>query len=121
MNYKLYEYDYKFMSIIWDNEPIGSGQLVKLCAEKLGWKKSTTYSTLKKMCERGFAQNNDTVVTATVLRSEVQAYASEQFVESTFYGSLPGFLVAFLGGKKISSDEAAELRKLIDEHEENDE
>ena len=85
MDLKLYEYDYKFMSIIWDNEPVASGQLVKLCSKKLGWKKSTTYSTLKKLCERGFAQNKDTVVTSLVARGEVQAYASEQFVENTFY------------------------------------
>ncbi len=118
MDLKLYEYDYKFMTIIWDNEPIASGQLVKLCLKKLGWKKSTTYSTLKKLCERGFAQNKDTVVTSLVPREEVQAYASEQFVESTFYGSLPGFLTAFFDGKKISKDEAAELKRLIDEYEE---
>lgn len=118
MDLKLYEYDYKFMTIIWDNEPIASGQLVKLSLKKLGWKKSTTYSTLKKLCERGFAQNKDTVVTSLVPREEVQAYASEQFVESTFYGSLPGFLTAFFDGKKISKDEAAELKRLIDEYEE---
>lgn len=118
MDLKLYEYDYRFMTIIWDNEPIPSGQLVKLCSQKLGWKKSTTYSTLKKMCERGFAQNNDTIVTSLVPREDVQAYASEQFVEQTFHGSLPGFLVAFLGGKKISKEEATELKRLIDEYEE---
>ena len=118
MDLKLYEYDYKFMSIIWDNEPIASGQLVKLCEKELGWKKSTTYSTLKKLCERGFAQNVDTVVTSVIPRREVQAYASEQIVENTFYGSLPGFLAAFFGGKKISKEEADELKRLIDEHEE---
>ena len=118
MDLKLYEYDYKFMTIIWDNEPVASGQLVKLSLKKLGWKKSTTYSTLKKLCERGFAQNRDAVITSLVPREAVQAYASEQFVENTFYGSLPGFLTAFFDGKKISKEEADTLKKLIDEYEE---
>jgi len=91
---------------------------VMLCAEKLGWKKSTTYTTLKKMCEKGFAQNTDTVVTALIPRDRVQAYESERFVERAFDGSLPGFLAAFLGGKTISEREAAELKRLIDEHKE---
>ena len=79
-------------------------------------KKSTTYTTLKKLCEKGFARNVDTVVSSLVRKEDVVAYASDRFVEQTFGGSLPNFLVAFLGGKKITEEEAKELKKLIDEH-----
>ncbi len=115
---KLCESDYRFMTVIWENEPVSSGKLVELCAKKLGWKKSTTYTTLKKLCEKGFAQNQDTIVSSLIPRENVQAYASEHFVEHTFEGSLPGFLAAFLGGKTISDREASELKRLIDEHKE---
>lgn len=115
---KLCESDYRFMTIIWDGEPLSSRRLVELCQEKLGWKKSTTYTTLKKLCQRGIAANTDTTVTSLVPREQVQAYASERFVEQTFQGSLPGFLVSFLGGKTISEQEAEELKRLIDAHKE---
>ena len=115
---KLCESDYRFMSIIWDNEPLSSRALVEQCAQKLGWKKSTTYTVLKKLCERGLAQNDESTVRALVPRERVQAFASEHFVEHTFEGSLPGFLASFLGGKTISMQEAAELKRLIDEHRE---
>lgn len=115
---KLCESDYRFMCVIWDNEPLSSGQLVELCLKNLGWKKSTTYTVLKKMCEKGYAQNENSVVTALVPRDQVQAYASEHFVEHTFGGSLPGFLASFLGGRTISEQEAAELKRLIDQHKE---
>lgn len=115
---KLCESDYRFMTIIWDHEPVPSGKLVELCAEKLGWKKPTTYTTLKKLCDKGFAKNEETIVSSIVPREQVQAYASDHFVEHTFRGSLPGFLAAFLGGKTISDAEAEELKRLIDAHRE---
>ena len=115
---KLCESDFRFMDIIWENEPVSSGKLVELCADKLGWKKSTTYTVLKKLCEKGFAKNEGAVVTALVPRDKVAAFESERIVERTFNGSLPGFLAAFLGGKTISEQEAAELKKLIDSHRE---
>lgn len=115
---KLCESDYRFMTVIWDNEPVSSGKLVVLCAEALGWKKPTTYTTLRKLCDKGFAQNMDTVVTSLVPREQVQAYASEYFVDHTFRGSLPGFLTAFLDGKVITEQEAEELKHLIDKHKE---
>ena len=117
-NLKLCESDYRFMTVIWDNEPVASGQLVELCRQQLGWKKATTYTTLKKLSEKGFAKNVDTIVTSLVPREDVQAYASEHFVEHTFRGSLPQFLVSFLGGKTISEEEAKELKRLIDQHRE---
>ena len=115
---KLCESDYRFMNIIWEHEPLSSGQLVMLCAQELEWKKSTTYTILKKLCERGFARNEGSVVTALVPRDKVRAYESERFVERTFGGSLPVFLAAFLGNKVISDEEAAELKRLIDQHKE---
>ena len=115
---KLCESDYRFMSVIWDHEPLTSRRLVELCREKLGWQKSTTYTTLKKLCDRGIAANRDTVVTSLVPREAVQAYAREHFVEHTFNGSLPGFLVSFLGGRTISAREAEEIKQLIDAHKE---
>ena len=113
---KLCESDFRFMTVIWDNEPVHSGKLVTLCAEAMGWKKPTTYTTLRKLCDKGFAQNVDTIVTSLVPREQVQTFASEYFVDHTFKGSLPGFLTAFLDGKVITDQEAEELKHLIDEH-----
>ena len=115
---KLCESDYRFMTLVWDYEPLSSKQLVDLCSESLGWKKSTTYTVLKKLTEKGFAQNNTSVVTSLVRREEVQKSASEHFVEHTFKGSLPHFLAAFFQGKKLTEKEAAELKALIDEYKE---
>ena len=115
---KLCESDYRFMTVVWDHEPVPSGKLVELCAAQLGWKKPTTYTVLKKLCEKGFAKNENTIVSSLIPRERVQAYASEHFVEHTFRGSLPGFLASFLGGKTISGEEAAELKRLIDAHKE---
>lgn len=112
----LCESDYRFMDVIWSNEPVGSTELVKLCDRELGWKKSTTYTMLRKMCENGFAHNENAVVTSVVPKSSVQRKESELFINRDFGGSLPGFLVSFFGGKTISVDEAEELKKLIDSY-----
>ena len=108
----------RFADIIWANAPLPSSELLKLAEGSLGWKKSTTYTVLKKLCEKGFAKNESSVVTALVPRDKVAAFESERVVERTFGGSLPSFLAAFLGGKTISEQEAAELKKLIDSHRE---
>jgi len=113
--YKLFDAEYKFVNIIWDNEPINSTKLVKLCADKLGWKKSTTYTVLKKLCDRGILQNKDATVTALVKREDVQKYESRAVLERTFDGSLPKFLTAFLSGRKLSQQEAEELKRIIEE------
>ena len=116
--WKLCESDYRFMQVVWDYAPMTSGELVTLCQKELGWKKSTTYTVLRKLCQKGMVQNVDTVVSALVPRAQVQADESTRFVERTFNGSLPGFLVSFLGGKTISEQEAEELKRLIDAHKE---
>jgi BlaI family penicillinase repressor len=113
--YKLFDAEYKFVSIIWDNEPINSTELVKLCADKLGWKKSTTYTVLKKLCERGILENRDATVSALVKREDVQRYESRAVLDKTFDGSLPKFLTAFLSGRKLSEQEAEELKRIIEE------
>lgn len=113
--YKLFDAEYKFVSIIWDNEPINSTELVKICADKLGWKKSTTYTVLKKLCGRGILQNSDATVTSLVKREDVQRYESRAVLERTFDGSLPKFLTAFLSGRKLSEQEAEELKRIIEE------
>ena len=117
-NKRLCESDFRFMSVIWDNAPVSSMQLVELCEKELGWKKSTTFTMLRKMCEKGLAQNEQSQVTPLVTREQVQAAESTLFVEQTFAGSLPGFLVSFLGGKTVSDDELDELKRLIDAHKE---
>lgn len=110
--------DYRFMSIVWDHAPVGSGELVKLCREQLGWKKSTTYTEIKRLCEKGILKNEKAVVEPLVTREEVQARESDDFVERTFAGSLPGFLAAFLGSRKLSDQEAEDLKSLIDQYRE---
>ena len=104
----------KFADIIWANEPLSSGELVKKCAEELEWKKSTTYTVLKKLCERGLFQNLDGTVTSLISKQEYCAMQSEQFVEETFGGSLPAFLAAFSKRKKLSQKELEEILKMID-------
>ena len=88
---------------------------MRLCSDKLGWKKSTTYTVLKKLCDRGILQNQEAVVTALVKREDVQQYESNAVVEKSFDGSLPKFLAAFLGERKISEQEAEELKLIIEE------
>lgn len=111
---RLAEGEYRFASLVWDNEPLTSGLLVTLAAEALGWKKSTTYTVLKKLCERGVLQNEGGQVTALVKRSAVQCAESAAVVDRTFEGSLPRFVAAFLNSKPITSKEAAEIRALLD-------
>jgi BlaI family penicillinase repressor len=116
--YRLAECEEKFAELIWQNEPIGSGDLVKLCAKEMNWKKSTTYTVLKKLCEKGIFQNENAVVSSLITRDEYYSKQSIRFVEDTFGGSLPKFLTAFICGKKISKQQAEELKRLIDEHKE---
>ena len=113
---KLCDSDYRFMQIVWEAAPVNSGELVRLCSERLGWKKSTTYTQIKKMCDKGYIENVQATVRVLVPRAQVQADESAYFVERTFDGSLPEFLTAFLGGKTISEKEAERIKRMIDEH-----
>lgn len=113
--YKLFDAEYRFLSVIWDNEPVNSTELSRICLGKLGWKKSTTFNMIRKLSERGFVRNENATVTAVVKREQVAKYESEAVVEKNFGGSLPAFVAAFLDGKKITPEEAAELKKMIDD------
>ena len=104
--------------LIWQQGPMSSGQLVALCAQQLGWKKSTTYTVLKKLCEKGVLRNERSTVTSAVPRAAVDNQAAEAFVDRTFGGSLPGFLTAFMGGRKLTDREAEDLKRLIDQYKE---
>lgn len=117
-NLKLCDSDYRFMLIVWEHAPVNSGELVKLCSDTLGWKKSTTYTTIKKLSEKGYIKNEHATVSVLIEKERVQADESAYFVERTFGGSLPQFLTAFFGGRKISAKEAEKIKALIDQHSE---
>lgn len=114
-DFKLGAVESRFADLIWQNEPVTSGNLVKLANEMLNWQKSTTYTVLKRLCERGIFQNIGGTVTSLLSKEEFYAVQSEQFVEETFSGSLPAFLAAFTKRKKLSEEEIAELQALIDQ------
>ncbi len=104
----------RFADLIWKNEPLHSRELVQLCQQELNWKKPTTYTVLRKLCERGIFQNVEGMVSSVISRSDFYAMQSEKFVEDTFSGSLPAFLAAFTARKSLTSEEIAEIRALID-------
>ena len=112
--YRMGELESVFADMIWSSEPVSSGQLVKMAEEKLKWKRTTTYTVLKRLCERGLFQNSDSTVTPLVSREEFYARQSQMFVEETFHCSLPAFLAAFTTRKALSPAEIAEIRRLID-------
>lgn len=112
---KLGAIESRFADIIWQNEPLSSTELVKLAEGELSWKKSTTYTVLKRLCERGIFQNQNGTVMSQISKEEFYAVKSEEFVEDTFSGSLPAFLAAFTTRKKLSEAEIDQLQKLIDQ------
>lgn len=107
----------RFAELIWANEPIGSGELVHLAAETFGWKKTTTYTMLRRLCERGLFQNEGGLVRALMSEAELRAVQSERFVEDAFGGSLPRFVAAFASRRPLDEADIAELRQLIEESE----
>lgn len=115
-DYRLGDIEMRFAELIWQNEPVASGDLVKLAEKELCWKKSTTYTILRRLCEREIFQNKDSVVTSLLSKEEFLAGQSEKFVEETFSGSLPHFLAAFSSRKKLSDKEIEEIQHFIDEH-----
>lgn len=106
----------KFADIIWSNEPMASAKLVELSMEQLQWKKSTTFTVLRRLCDKGLFQNVNGTVTSLISKSEFYAMQSEQFVENTFEGSLPAFLAAFTTRKNLKPEEVAEIRRMISEY-----
>lgn len=112
---KLGAVETRFAEIIWANEPLTTAALVKLCAEELRWKRTTTYTVLKKLCEKGIFRTENSTVTSVISEQEFEGLQSEQFVEETFHGSLPAFLAAFGTRKKLTDQEIDEMKKLIEE------
>ena len=119
-DFRLGAIETKFADIVWENAPISSGELVKLCGSKLEWKKSTTYTVLKKLCDRGLFQNEGGIVRVLVTRQAFNARQSQRFVEETFDGSLPAFIAAFAAGKKISERDLTGIRRMLDEFDKED-
>lgn len=115
--FKLGAVETRFAELIWANEPLPSGELVKLCAKELEWKKSTTYTVLKKLCDRGIFQNRDGMVSSILSQKEFQSRQSRRFVEDTFSGSLPAFIAAFADGSNLTEHDISEIRKMIDSYE----
>lgn len=110
----IFEAEMRFMNLIWDNEPIGSGELVKLCENGLSWKKSTTFTVIRRLSERGVIKNENSVITSLVSRTQVQRQESREHIEKMYNGSLNAFLVSFLQNEKLSESEIKELRKIVE-------
>lgn len=115
---KIFESEYRFCCILWDNEPVSSSRLVQLCNQQLGWKKSTTYTVIKRLTERGVVKTENAIVTALVTREQVQEQESREFVDKTFSGSLPQFLAAFTRQAKLSREDIDQIQSLIDNYRE---
>lgn len=118
--YKLGEMEQKFADLIWQQEPVTSRRLVELCAEAFSWKRTTTYTMLKRLCDRGIFENRNGTVAALMKKEEFQAARGEQFLNDNFGGSLPQFFAAFTRRKKLNDKEIEEIRRLIDEYEEEE-
>lgn len=115
---KIFESEYRFCLILWDNEPINSTRLVELCKEQLGWSKATTYTVIRRLSERGVLKNENTIVTSLISKEDAQKARLEEMMEETFEGSMPAFIAAFSRSKKLSKKEVDQLRALIDSIEE---
>ena len=115
---KIFESEYRFCLILWENEPISSGKLVQLAKEGLGWSKATTYTVIRRLSERGVLKNENTIVTALISKEEAQKSRLEEMVDETFEGSMPAFIAAFSRSKRLSKDEVEQLKRLIDSYEE---
>jgi predicted transcriptional regulator len=114
-NYNIFDAEYKFMEIIWELEPVNSTELSKECLKRLGWKKSTTYTMIRKMSEKALLKNENAIVSSLINKEQVQKYESEALMEKSFDNSLPAFLATFLKDKKLSIKEAEEIQKMIEE------
>lgn len=117
---KIFEGEYRFLNILWENEPIASPKLVQLCNEQLGWKKSTTYTVIKKLTEKGIVQSENTIVTSLVSKEEVDRQESEELLQRTSKGNVPAFLAAFFKDRKLSKEDVERIRQMIDEMEDGE-
>lgn len=115
-DYKIGVVESRFADIVWNHAPLSTKELIELCNAELNWKRTTTYTVLKKLCERGIFSTDEGIVSVLINRDDFYAAKSEEFVEESFGGSLPAFIAAFMSNKKLSKKEADEIRKLIDAH-----
>ena len=115
---KIFESEYRFCLILWEEEPVNSTKLVQIAKEQLGWSKATTYTVIRRLAERGVLKNENATVTALVSKAQAQESRLEEMVEETFEGSLPAFIAAFSRGKKLGKAEVDQLKALIDSYEE---
>ena len=113
---KVFESEYRFCLILWEHEPVASGELVRLCRERLGWKPTTTYTVIKRLSERGVLKNEHAVVTSLVTRDQVQAAEIDELVEKKFSGSLPAFLSAFVRHRRLTAAELDQVQEMIDRY-----
>ena len=113
---KIFESEYRFCLILWEHEPIGSGELVKLCRDELGWKPTTTYTVIKRLSQRGVLKNENSVVTSLISKEEAQASEIDELVEKRFEGSLPAFIAAFTKHRRMTESEINDIRKMIDDY-----
>lgn len=111
---KIFESEYRFCLILWENEPISSRRLSELCKEKLGWSKTTTYTVIKRLSDRGVVKNENTVVTSIVSKDEAEVSQIDELVEKKFEGSFPAFIAAFARSQKLSEKDIAEIRHMIE-------
>ena len=111
---KIFESEYRFCLILWEREPVTTSELVKLCQEQLGWKRTTTYTVIKRLGERGVLKNGDGLVTALISKEAAQASEINQLVQEKFQGSLPAFIAAFTKRRDISNAELDEVQRMID-------
>ncbi|MCC8016913.1 MAG: BlaI/MecI/CopY family transcriptional regulator [Clostridiales bacterium] len=111
---KVFESEYRFCLILWDNEPIGSSELAKLCKEKLGWSRTTTYTVIKRLSDRGVVINENAIVHSLISKEEVQKAEIDDLVEKKFNGSLPDFIATFTRHQKLTNEEIEQIRKLIE-------
>lgn len=116
---KIFESEYRFCLVLWDNEPVNSTKLVELCKAQLGWSKATTYTVIRRLAERGIVKNENAIVTSLVSKNDVQEARLEEMVEDTFQGSMPAFIAAFSRSKKLTRSEVDQLKALIDSYEED--
>lgn len=111
---KVFESEYRFCLILWENEPISSARLAAICKEKLGWSRSTTYTVIKRLNERGVIKNDNSTITSLISKEEIQVSEFDEMMEKTFQGSLPAFLAAFAKRQKLSAEDIEKIRRIIE-------
>ena len=117
---KIFESEYRFCLILWEQEPVNSTRLVELCKQRLGWSKATTYTVIRRLSERGVLKNENATVTSLISKEQAQRSRLQEMVEETFEGSMPAFLAAFSKSKKLTRQEVAQLQSMIDDYQEEE-